>query len=159
MRPTIVYRPRWKGAIEGYTVNTVRKNFSQLSANYEFEDLMQEAYIKFLKCERKYAGVVNNDRWFMALYKRALQHRIVSLIRRSREYSFIEYHSPHTMPESSASEGVFEVIRKLPHELAMIVWTMSSPTEISRGLLAIERPIRGSKARQLKNYLTHAGAL
>jgi len=44
-----------------------------------FEDAYQEAYVKFAEVSNKYEGKVNNPRWFMALYKRALANCITDL--------------------------------------------------------------------------------
>lgn len=44
-----------------------------------FEDAYQEAFLKFLEVANKYEGVVDNPRWFMGLYKRALANRITDL--------------------------------------------------------------------------------
>ena len=46
--------PHWQGPIEGYTVNQAHKHLWRVTATHDFDDLMQEARIVYLRCERKY---------------------------------------------------------------------------------------------------------
>lgn len=118
------YTPQWTGPIEGYTVNTIRNIYPRFAAEYEFEDLLQEAYIKYLACVRAYSGRVTNARWFMALYKRAFNNHLYSLLRRRSRYSFIEYEDGATLPELSVSGDAAEVLQliaELPKDLVRVV--------------------------------------
>lgn len=80
-------------AFEGYIINFCKETWreSRLSlGGYEFDDLLQEAAIVFLVCRDRYAGKVDNPRWFMALFSRALYNRFVDLQRTNRSYSPID---------------------------------------------------------------------
>jgi len=44
-----------------------------------FDDAYQEAYVKFLEVVEKYKDEVDNPRWFMSLYKKALANHITDL--------------------------------------------------------------------------------
>ncbi len=65
--------------MEGYTVRTVNKHLWRFISIMSFEDAYQEAFVKFLEFSEKYAGTVDNPRWFMALYKRGLANLITDL--------------------------------------------------------------------------------
>ena len=100
--------PRWTGPIEGYTINLVRRYYPQLAAEHEFEDLLQEAYIKYLICVRTYKGRVDNGAWFMSLYKRALTNHLPSLLHRHARYKLLEYGGDASSQEPSISGEVVE---------------------------------------------------
>lgn len=86
----IPYVPRWAGPIEGHAVNVIKSFFPRLCAEHEFCDLLQEAYIIFMKCKNAYGGKVDNRAWFMALFSRSLTNRMIGLLDRSGRYIFIE---------------------------------------------------------------------
>lgn len=86
----IPFRPIWPGSIEGHAVNTVRHYYGRLNAWHEFDDLLQEAYIVFLKCKRAYSGTVDNPAWFMSLFSNSLRNRFSNLVRHGPRYNFIE---------------------------------------------------------------------
>lgn len=73
----IVFTPRWPGEVQGHAVNTVRSFFPKLCAEHEFDDLLQEAYIVFMKCKAKFYG--DNPAWFMALFSQSLRNRLINL--------------------------------------------------------------------------------
>jgi|SRR3990167_2456927 len=82
----IKYVPRWPGAIEGYAVNCIRRFYAQLAAEHELEDLLQEAYIVFMRCKARYSSTVDNPRWFMALFQRALSNKLINLVHTTGRY-------------------------------------------------------------------------
>ena len=86
----IPFRPIWPGPIEGHAVNTARYYYGHLHAWHEFDDLLQEAYIVFIKCKRAYAGTVDNPAWFMALFRNSLRNRFSTLLQHGPRYNFIE---------------------------------------------------------------------
>lgn len=74
----IKYVPRavrfnWGGAFEGYARGFVRRNFWRVRELLGTEeDALQECALIFVRCKNLYEGKVDNDAWFMSLYKRAL---------------------------------------------------------------------------------------
>lgn len=73
------YRPKWTGTFEAFTKNYVRKDLWRFQhLNYEFEDLISEAYCKFLKCKKDYP-ITDTPQHFMALYKTALRNKFYDL--------------------------------------------------------------------------------
>lgn len=80
------YRPKWAGTFEAFTKNEVRKNLWRFKyLNQEFEDILSEAYYKFLKCKKDYP-IVDTPQHFMALYKTALHRRFYDLAMESTYY-------------------------------------------------------------------------
>lgn len=75
-----VFTPRWQGAINARAINLTKKFYPALCSDYEFEDLLQEAFLVFLKVRNKYPAV-DNPRWFMVLFSRALLRRFIDLKR------------------------------------------------------------------------------
>jgi|ERR1019366_4799806 hypothetical protein len=62
------YTPQWKGFVEGFVTNFLKKNYWRVQSHMEYDDVMQEAYVKFLYLKRKY-GALDTPQHFMALYK------------------------------------------------------------------------------------------
>lgn len=145
------YTPRWPGAIEGYTVNTLRRSgvYGRLSAWLEFEDLLQEAYVVFARCKHRYAGRVTEPAWFMALYKTALHNRLSTLIVAHRKYSsFMDRNIAAPFPEAVGElENLGELcclIAELPAEFAAV---------LEEAVLADTAALRAAAARQLRRWL------
>ena len=59
-----------------------------------FDDVYQEAYIKFMEIEKRYAGSIDSPQWFMSLFKTALANKITDLAnmnqRLKRQVCFVE---------------------------------------------------------------------
>lgn len=73
-----MYVPEFKGPIEGYVVNTLTKNLWRVQRTHTREDMMQEAYIVFMRCAGKYP-IIGTPQHFMALFKRAWGNHITDL--------------------------------------------------------------------------------
>lgn len=84
------YWPKWTRELEGYAYNAIRRRWPRLAPWYEWEDVMQEAYLVFLLCANRYGGAVDNPAWFMALYKTAWSRRLTDLAKRIPLYSLFE---------------------------------------------------------------------
>lgn len=128
------YTPRWSGPIEGYTINILRRIYPRFAGQMEFEDLVQEAHIKFLVCARCYSkpssrwGTVDNGAWFMALYKRSLDNQLKTLLQRQSRYSFLDYGRDEIIAElyvtknnPSEDVAILELLASLPQELAGVL--------------------------------------
>lgn len=66
----MAFMPQFKGPIEGWVVNHLRKHYWRVSNTHEHEEVMQEAYIVFLRCAARYSSV-KEPQHFMALFKSA----------------------------------------------------------------------------------------
>ena len=131
------YRPEWKGALEGYTVRVLNKNFWRFSDAMEFDDAYQEAYVKFLELCSKYQGKINSAKWFMGLYKKALENKITDFANQSnrlrRQVCFTELGdiiSPYgemlsyqeALPGSTDTEATLEIkLEQAPAEIRQVL--------------------------------------
>lgn len=65
-----MYKPNWAGPIQGWTVRYSHQHFWRVADTMQWEDVMQEAYLVFMRCSNRYP-VTDTPQHFMALYKRA----------------------------------------------------------------------------------------
>lgn len=105
---------------------------------------MQEAWIVFDRCAKKYSGLVDNPAWFMALYQRAL-------IGQFNDFSTISSRRRHVISESNlvnddgelptdlrepvgevCNEGELRVlVRQAPSEVKMVLALLfNAPSEL-----------------------------
>lgn len=88
----VQFKPKFEGEIAGYVANWVKNNHWKVSQQLpERADVEQEAYCVFLKIEQMY-DTIDNPRWFMAMFKKSFNDRMVDCSRkqiRHREH-FIE---------------------------------------------------------------------
>lgn len=125
----IPYVPRWVGPIEGHAVNVSKSFFSQLCAFYEFDDLLQEAYIVFMKCKRAYPKV-DNRAWFMGIFKNALRNRMIGLLEhRATRYNFIEDVTDIEEPVKDDNTFLGIVLRELPCDVQELLATFVGSSE------------------------------
>ena len=65
--------PKWPGVFENYARNWVNRNYWRVRNVFDSkEDALAGCALTFARCLKYYAETVENDAWFMALYKRAL---------------------------------------------------------------------------------------
>lgn len=68
-----MYKPKWEGIVEGYSVNYINRNQWRFAIqHYDFEDLYNEAWIIFEKSKRDHE--FKNGKHFMGFYKKALHN-------------------------------------------------------------------------------------
>ena len=127
-RPQLLLRrprpfvPHWSGECEGYAHNTLRRFWPALQPWYEWDDLMQESFLVFLKCKRRYYATVDRPQWFMALFKISLRNRLINLVLSVPRYSLVE--GDAEVPDFPVQDVVlelWEVVRDLPRELQMVL--------------------------------------
>lgn len=70
-RERVVWSAEWGREYEGWAASFIKSNIWRCDRVYEFQDLMQEAYLTFVKVMNTYPRVIE-ARHFMALYKRAM---------------------------------------------------------------------------------------
>lgn len=70
--------PPFKGPIEGYVVNHVKRNFWRVEKNMEYEDVMQDANVIYLKLALKYHDI-DTPQHFMALFKTSWNNHFTDL--------------------------------------------------------------------------------
>ena len=146
------YEPRWSPEIEGYTVNQVTKALWRVAITHDRDDLMQEARIVFLKCQRAYP-VVDTPQHFMALYKTALANRIGDLARKHGTIkdvscSAADDHEHGLRGQVGALDNdgyIRSLVRQAPREVALVLSLfLNAPAE----LLELAEGAWGAQKRQ-----------
>jgi hypothetical protein len=146
------YVPEWSGSVEGYTVNQVTKALWRVAITHDRDDLMQEARIVFLKCERAYPAV-DTPQHFMALYKTALANRINDLARKHTTIKDVSVgaaddHERGLRGQVGALDNdgyITAMVRQAPREIAMVLALfLNAPAE----LLELAENAWGAQKRQ-----------
>ena len=121
----ISFVPRWPGPIEGHAVNTVKSFYPKLCAEHEFDDLMQEAYIVFLRCKQRYSGTVDNPSWFMSLFRNALRNKLINISALCKHNLSLEAVGSDDEPRTDGNEGYFAcMFSELPVQVRRLVRDM-----------------------------------
>jgi hypothetical protein len=134
----MTFAPLFPGPIEGWTVNFIRKQLWKVEASMEFADLMQEAYMVFLRVQQRYPDV-ETPQHFMALYKTSWFHHFTNLTladSRQREvmpvsYSSLEGHGAELLGSSDNDGYLRTLIRQAPREVALVFSLfLNAPSEL-----------------------------
>lgn len=72
------FTPEFKGPIEGYVVNFMNKNYFKVARTLERSDVMQEAYVVFMRVASTYPEV-EAPQHFMALFKTSWYNHFTNL--------------------------------------------------------------------------------
>lgn len=150
-----MYLPRFKGPIEGWTVNYTHSQFWRVESMMEWADVMQEAYIVFMRVSAKYP-TTDTPQHFMALYKRAWANHITDLsneatqLRRLVSSSHADDDDVRGLPEPIGeidNDGLLgRKLAQAPEEVRKVLTLMlTAPQEILDVLLA---DWRGQDARR-----------
>lgn len=112
----IPYVPRWKGPIEGHAVNVAKSFYPKLCAFHEFDDLLQEAFLIYMKIKNTYP-YIDNRAWFMSLFSVSLRNRMIGLIEhRATRYNFIEDATEIEEPSREDNTLLGIMLKELPQE-------------------------------------------
>lgn len=71
------YTPEFKGPIEGWVVNHLRTNYWKVGRTMAREDVLQEAYLVFLRCKQKYPKM-DTPQHFMSLFKTSWSRQFIN---------------------------------------------------------------------------------
>lgn len=139
-----MYQPVFKGPIEGWVVNYTKAQFWRLQATMEWDDVMQEAYLVFLRCSNKYPGL-QEAKHFMALFKQAWirqvtdlayldsRHRVSSTSTEIAEDGYIQ----EQVGELDNDGQLSILMRQAPSEVRMVInLFLNAPQEIVDALLS-----------------------
>lgn len=134
-----MYIPVFAGPIEGWTVRWSSQHLWRVAEAMEWDDVMQEAYLVFLRCSNKYP-VLDTPQHFMALYKRAWVNHFNDLsteVSRNRAASL-------SLDDDGESQGIQEpagdldtnghlriMIEEAPKEVRMVLsLLLNAPQEL-----------------------------
>jgi len=94
----------YKGPIQGFAKNYIRKNMWRLRGHVLYEDILSDSYEIYMECFDRYGGIVDTPQWFMALFKR----------------SFINYfHAVSTYATFLDSMGSIDVLMEEDNDLRL----------------------------------------
>lgn len=150
--------PQWEGVIEGYVTNSLRMNYFRVEATMTRDDLMQEAYLVFLRCKTTYEGKIkaSEPQHFTALFKRSwanclndLSNDDTELRQRFQPFasgdSDVSYFLDAQIGETNNEGQLATLIRQAPREVSMVLnLFLNAPQELLE--VALE-PWRGRDKR------------
>ncbi len=144
------WHPAWEGSIKRWTAHQIRLNKWRFDKADEFEDLMQEAFMVFMKVERAYP-VLNNASHFFALYKTALHRHFHDKTRKLQKQittdSLEEVSDLPALYTNTPNLGHLSIIlEEMPDELKTVLQALTS----GRVRLKLDKPAK--KLRQRENH-------
>lgn len=148
------YQPTFKGPIEGWTVNFCKTNYWRVERSMEWADLMQEAYIVFLRCCTKAVDLAGPSH-FMALYKTAWFNQFTNFAHADTKLRHIITEGCLSNDDDGPSfEAAGEImndgalatmLRQAPREVLMVLnLFLNAPAEI------VETALAGWQGRNLR---------
>lgn len=153
------YAPVFKGPLEGWATNYLKKNYWRVEATQEWDDCMQEAQCVFYKLKTRYAdtGAVTEPKHFMALYKTSMTRRFTDLANdnTSRRWEVVVSEGPdgeiyEPMGETDNDGGLAVLLRQAPAEVVQVLnLFLSCPQEILDMALSTWRTSGSKKICQL----------
>lgn len=136
------YQPEFKGPIEGWVVNHMTKNYWRVASTIPREDLLQEAYVVFLRCKRNYTdqGRVKSPQHFMALFKTSWTNEFTNLsladtnsrflVSENKDYGDGEV-TMEAIGETDNDGSLAVMVRQAPVEVLMVLnLFLSAPQEL-----------------------------
>lgn len=131
------YAPKWDGSIGGWATNHVAANLWRVRRTHDFDDLLQEAQLVFLRCAKRYPEL-DAPQHFMALFQRALTNKVHDLANAATKMS-AEVPEP-TAPGGAPWEGAGELecdgelavkLRQAPSEITQVLALfLNAPQEL-----------------------------
>lgn len=118
----------FKGVLEGYVVNHIRRNLWKVANTQTPDDLRQEAYIVYLKVARKYPDL-ETPQHYMALFKTAWGRRFLELANADTQSRILTQLVTHT--DEDGNETEFEPVGDCDNDGALAVKLRQAPREVS----------------------------
>jgi len=121
------YTPVFKGAIEGFVVNQLKADYWRVEATLSWLEALQEAYIVFLRCCKKFPMDAARDtpQSFMALFKMAWRNQFNDLS---------TYDSKHRvcvhLPAREDSDEDADIVGELDNQGMLAIMIEQAPSEV-----------------------------
>ncbi len=96
----------FKGPVEGYVVNQLSRHYWRVRATMEWDDVMQEARVTFLKVSMTYPGV--EDKHLMSLFKTAWSRRFTDMAEADTASRVVVYE--YTMSDDDSEAASFDPV-------------------------------------------------
>ena len=158
----------WGGVFEYWARGYASRNMWRVKEVFgDYEDAVQECALIFTRCANKYNGTIDNPKWMMALFKRAVENEFNSYAvkdGRMRELPMLEEQIDHNpgfliAAVANASEELrafIDAFVNTPTELADLILSgndLASITRKARRLLGISKTSHDFMA-ELRDILT-----
>lgn len=121
------YSPEYDGPIAGYVVNHLQANYWRVASSMEREEVLQEAYLTFLRCKKLYPDV-EEAKHFMALFKTAWYRQFNDLSNRDTKLR-VEVPLP-TMRDDEGHEREIEMVGELENDGLLAITIQQAPSEV-----------------------------
>jgi len=152
-----VWKPKWEPEIKGWAFKYIQKNKWRYEHINDIDDLMQDAYLVFLKVADAYPRVVDAPH-FMSLYKTSLRNMLTDKAREyERKLGLIDENTafdplePESFRDlgSDMNEGpVFALLRNGPPELRMFLDLINDDEKLSE----LRKPQRTRRGEPRLNF-------
>lgn len=152
-----IWKPRWDPEIKGWSFNYIRKNKWRYEHTNDYEDLMQDAYLVFLKVCEAYPRVIDPPH-FMSLYKTSLRNalsdkareyeRKLGLIDEGVSFDPLDPSSQKSAGEVYGEGPLLALLNSGPPELKLLVNLLKDDTSLEE----LRKPQRAAKGEPRLNF-------
>src|SRR5690606_11351497 len=152
-----IWRPRWEPEIKFWSLAYIRKNKWRYEYTHDVDDLIQDAYVVFMKVAEAYPRCVQPGH-FMALYKTSLRNMLWD---KSREYERKLHLIDEHMEVDFAQTGDCDTPDPLSNLGEVAALIASGPPEIrmfmsfiqnDENLLKLREPQRSKRGEPRLNF-------
>lgn len=122
------YSPEFKGPIQGYVVNFLKSNYWRVAATQQRSDVMQDAYIVFMRVSRAYPDM-DTPQHFMSLFKRSWVNHFTDLSNQdTASRALCQLQSRSDEGESNALD--FDPVGDLDNDGTLAIMLRQAPKEV-----------------------------
>lgn len=125
--------PSFVGPIEGYVVNYLRANFWRVKNSMEYEDMLQEAHVVYLRLAQKYHDI-DTPQHFMALFKTAWSNHFVDISRKDTNSRLMMYENQFADNDDVLSNFLSSVVGDQSNTGHLVVMIKQAPAEVRQVL-------------------------
>ncbi len=119
--------PEFKGPIEGYVVNFLKKNHWRIAATHDREEALQEAYVVFLRTAARYP-LVDGPAHFMSLFKRSWANEFNDLsVKATYARQMV---SEHLFEDGEEATWTRDSVGDLDNDGTLAVMVRQAPAEV-----------------------------
>jgi hypothetical protein len=120
--------PEFKGSIEGYVVNYLRRHLWRIAATHDHADAMQEAYAVFLRTAAHYP-MVETPQHFMALFKTSWNNEFNDLSVKASVVRLSQNELAYADTEEDGGSEM-DVLGDLDNDGALATMVRQAPSEV-----------------------------
>lgn len=125
------YLPNFKGPIEGYVVNFMRKNYFKVQRTHERADVMQEAYVIYMRVVATYPDVEGAPH-FMSLFKTSWYHHFTDMANADTAQRVLV--QPQVYYSEDGGEMTTDYLGDTNNEGELAVMLRQAPNEVTQVL-------------------------